>query len=132
MGQNLDRVGAIPVLWSLISIDLNARAVIGATQICCSASRPPGCDRAPLYVERGATTVVEPLLYSPDYGTLYLAAVACQTTCPANTVYVQLCLESAQYGRMCRAWPLPYGDGQVFVAQYDHMPAGEYTLHVRY
>jgi hypothetical protein len=69
---------------------------------------------------------------SPDYGTLYVAAFARQTTCPANTVYVQLCLESAQYGRMCQAWPLPYGDGQEFVAQYDHMPAGEYTLYVRY
>jgi hypothetical protein len=28
--------------------------------------------------------------------------------------------------------PLPYGDGQEYVAQYDHMPGGEYTLYVRY
>jgi hypothetical protein len=69
---------------------------------------------------------------SPGYGTLYVAAFARQSACPANTVYVQLCLESAQYGQMCRAWPLPYGDGQEFVAQYDHMPGGEYTMYVRY
>ncbi len=59
-------------------------------------------------------------------------ADARQTTCPANTVYAQLCLESAQYGRMCRAWLLPYGDGQEFVAQYDQMPGGEYTMYARY
>jgi hypothetical protein len=33
---------------------------------------------------------------------------------------------------MCPAWPLPYGDGGEFVAQYDHMPGGEYTLYARY
>jgi hypothetical protein len=33
---------------------------------------------------------------------------------------------------MCRTGPLPYDDGDEYVAQYDHMPAGEYTMYVRY
>ena len=51
---------------------------------------------------------------------------------PANTVYVQLCLESAQYGRMCNVFPLPYSDEDMYYVMYDHMPEGEYTLYVRY
>jgi len=31
-----------------------------------------------------------------------------------------------------QVWPLPYDDGQEFVAQYGHMPAGEYTLYAGY
>jgi hypothetical protein len=69
---------------------------------------------------------------SPDYGTLYLAAVARQTTCPANTVYVQLCLESEQYGRMCNVFPLPYSNEDMYYVMYDHMPEGEYTMYARY
>jgi len=42
----------VATLWSRISIDLNAIAIIGAAQICCSASRPPGRDLATVYVER--------------------------------------------------------------------------------
>ena len=64
--------------------------------------------------------------------TLYVAANARQTTCPTDTVYIQQCLESAQYGRMCQAWPLPYDSGAEYKAQYDHMPSGTYTMYARY
>jgi len=69
---------------------------------------------------------------SPGYGTLYVTANARQTTCPANTVYIQLCLENAQYGRMSWVWPLPYGGMSEYTAQYDQMPSGPYTMYARY
>jgi len=69
---------------------------------------------------------------SPGYGTLSVTANARQTTCPTNTVYIQLCMESAQYGRMCQAWLLPYGGGAEYKAQYDHIPSGSYTMYARY
>jgi hypothetical protein len=51
-----------------LSIDLNAIAVIGATQICYSASRPPGRDLAPLYVERE----LQQLLNQPGFAKAFL------------------------------------------------------------
>ena len=69
---------------------------------------------------------------SPGYGILYVAAFARQSACPANTVYVQLCLGSDQYGRMCNVFPLPYSDEDMYYVMYDHMPEGEYTMYARY
>jgi hypothetical protein len=93
----------------------------------CDAGAPDApCVRLRLFGE------IQQAFESPGYGTLYVTANARQTTCPTNTVYIQLCLESAQYGRMCQAWPLPYGGGSEYTAQYDHMPSGPYTMYVRY
>jgi hypothetical protein len=68
----------------------------------------------------------------PYYGSIAVVVIARQTTCPANTVYVQLCLESEQYGHMCNIFPLPYSDEDMYYVMYDHMPEGEYTLYARY
>ena len=93
----------------------------------CDAGDPDApCVRLRLFGE------IQQAFESPGYGTLYVVANARQTTCPTNTVYIQLCLESAQYGRMCQAWPLPYGGGSEYKAQYDRMPSGSYTMFARY
>jgi len=61
---------------------------------------------------------------SPGYGTLYVAADARQTTCPANTVYVQLCLESEQYGGCARPGRCPMATGKSLWRNTTRCPAG--------
>jgi hypothetical protein len=93
----------------------------------CSASDPYApCVRLGIFGE------IKQTFEMPYYGSIAVVVIARQATCPANTVYVQLCLESEQYGHMCNIFPLPYSDEDMYYVMYDHMPEGEYTLYARY